>query len=339
VVVLSALVLGITLGVKNLYGTDAQTMAMKIKPLLAILHINIDEKKIGDVAGKFVERISQTDLGSGVSTSRDVGVSDNVLGSGSNNNNENLLFKVVIMSDIHEDVQNLDKAVSLIKSRGIETVFILGDTTNYGDTTALNKVKNVLENSGLDYYVLPGDHDLAQSVNVANFNQVFGQDNQVIQIKDHKFLLFNNSYNFTKIGTSQISWLENNIIGADFVLLSQPLYTKGLTTFFENIYMGSSSIEPGSEDLKSKQEEVRDQGIAILSLIRSENNVKAVFAGEHHKSSKLTDSNRNSLEHYVVGAISNTVNEYPQNIIQTPRFSLLSVFKDRTYQVNDIVLN
>jgi hypothetical protein len=339
VVVLSALVLGITLSVKNLYGIDAQTLAMKTKPLLAKLHINIDEKMVGDVAGKFVERISQTDLGSGVSTSRYTEESDKGSVSGFNNKNEKLLFNVAIMSDIHEDTQNLDKALNLAKNKGVETVFVLGDITNYGDLAALNKVKNVLEKSGFEYFVLPGDHDLAQSVNTLNFNQVFGSDNQVVQIKDHKFLLFNNSYNFTKIGVSQISWLENNIVGADFVLLSQPLYTKGLTPFFENIYMGSSSTEPESADLKSGQEEVRDQGAAILSLIRSENNVKAIFAGEHHKSSKLADSNRSSLEHYVIGAVSNTVNEYPQNIIQTPRFSLLSVFVDRTYQVEDVVLN
>jgi hypothetical protein len=103
--------------------------------------------------------------------------------------------------------------------------------------------------------------------------------------------------------------------------------------------MGSSSTEPASEELMSKQETVRDQGTAILALIRSENNVKAIFAGEHHKSSELTDPSRSSLKHYVVGAVSNTVNDYPQNIIQTSRFSLLSVFEDRTYQVDDVVLN
>ena len=339
VVVLSALVLGITLGMKSLYGTNAETLAMSVKPLLAKIHINIDEKKIGQVAGKFVERMSQTDLGSGVSTSRDTVESDNRLVSGSNNKNEKLLFNVAVMSDIHEDTQNLEKALNLAKNKGLEKVFILGDITNYGDVVTLNKVKNVLDKSGLEYFVLPGDHDLAQSVSVSNFVQVFGSDNQVVKVGDYKFLLFDNSFNFTKIGAPQISWLQNNIIGADFILLSQPLYTKGLTPFFEKIYMGSTSTDPETQALKAQQEEVRDQGIALLNLIRTENNIKAIFAGEHLKSSELTDSVRDTLKHYVVGAVSSIVNEYPQNIIQTPRFSLLSVFEDRTYQVEDIMLN
>jgi hypothetical protein len=339
VVVLSALVLGITLGMKSLYGTNPEAIAMSAKPWLARFHINIDEKKIGQVAGKFVERVSQTDLGSGASTSRNVGITDKGIVPGSTSKADTLLFNVAVMSDIHEDTQNLEKALNLAKNKGVKKVFILGDITNYGDVINLNKVKSVLDKSGLEYFVLPGDHDLAQSVSTANFTKVFGIENQVVTVEGFKFLLFDNSFNFTKIGVPQISWLQNNIIGTDFVLLAQPLYTKELTPFFEKIYMGSSSTDPETEALKLKQEEVRDQGVSLLNLIRSENNVKAIFAGEHHKSSKLVDSNRSSLEHYVVGAVSSTINEYPQNIIQTPRFSLLSVFKDRTYQVEDIMLN
>ena len=339
VVVLSALVLGITMGVRSLYTMDAESLVTKAQPLLAKLNINVDEKQLGDVAGKFVERVSQTDLGSGVSTSRIIDESDKEGVSGSKNKEEKLLFNVAIMSDIHEDTQNLEKSLELAKNKGVKTVFLLGDSTNYGEIAALNKVKNVLDNSGLEWFVLPGDHDLAQTSSVSNFTQVFGANVQVINIQDYKFVLFDNSYNYTKINTSQIMWLESNIKGADFVLLSQPLFTEGLTPFFEKIYMGSSSTDPDSEDMKLKQEEVRDQGKAILNLIRSENNVKAIFAGEHHKSSELTDSVRGSLKHYVAGAVSSTVKEYPQNIIQTSRFSLLSVFDGGIYKVEDVVIN
>lgn len=336
VVVLSSLVLGITLGIKSLSNTDAETLVLMTKPLLAKLHINVDEKKVGDVAGKFVERISETNLGSGVSTSRVGSGTDSDVLAGSN---KELLFHVAIMSDVHEDTQNLEKALKMAKSEGVGTVFLLGDATNYGDVVTLQKVKNVLDNSGLYYYVLPGDHDIAQTSSVANFKQVFGPDDQVVTVGGYKFLLLNNSYNFTKITPDQIVWLENNTAGADFMLLAQPLYTTGLTAFFEKIYMGSSSTEVEEQSKILAQGDVRDQGISILNLIRSEAKIKAVFAGEHHKSSKLVDATRASLSHYIVGAISNTVNEYPQSIIQTPRFSVLSVFKDQTYQVDDVVLN
>lgn len=336
VVVLSALVLGVTLGVKSIYSADINNIALRAKNLLAVVHINVDEEKVGEVAGKFVERVSQTNLGSGASTSRYVEDSANTDVSSSN---KKVLFNVAILSDVHEDLVNLEKALNLAGDRGVGTLFLIGDITNFGDLPALEKVKNVLDKSGVRYFVIPGDHDLAQSVSTDNFTQVFGPDNRVVDIYGYKFLLFDNSYNYTPISADKISWLQNNIDTTDFVFLSQPLYTTGLTPFFENIYMGSSSTDPETEDLKTKQEIVRDQGQSILSLIRSQSNIKAVFAGEHHKSSKTVDAKRSSLEHYIVGAVSSTVNDYPQSIIQAPRFSLLTIYEDKTYQVEDIVLD
>jgi len=47
---------------------------------------------------------------------------------------------------------------------------------------------------------------------------------------------------------------------------------------------------------------------------------------------------RSTLEHYVVGAVTDTVNEYPQNIIQTPRFSVLNLYEDGSYKVEEQVI-
>ncbi|GIW69777.1 MAG: hypothetical protein KatS3mg101_0524 [Patescibacteria group bacterium] len=334
VIVLAALVLGVTLGAKELYSLDSAKFGRLVSSLLSKVHINVSEEQVGSVAGKFAERISQTNLGSGVSTIRSEDESDrNVYAT------KDVLVKLAVLSDIHDDLINLEKALDEVRARGIEYAFVLGDLTGYGDVASLRKVKDVLDASGLVYYALPGDHDLAQSLDTSNFNDVFGKEYGKIKIAGYNFIYFNNSANFTKISPAAISWLENEISDADFILLSQPLYTKGLTAPFDKIYMGSTNGELKDESLADEQEAVLTQGQLLLSLIRRNPSLKAVVAGDHHKSSFLQDAERTSLMHYVVGAVTSTLNEYPQSALQTSRFSVLSIFQDGSYKIEDVVLD
>lgn len=334
VVVLAALVLGITLGAKELYSLDSAKFGKMASSLLSKIHINVTEEQVGTVAGKFAERISQTNLGSGVSTSRPAGEVDNSVYA-----TKDVLVRIAVLSDIHDDLANLEKALDGVGARDIEYVFLLGDLTGYGDIDSLNNVKNVLDGSGIIYYVLPGDHDLAQSLNTGNFNSVFGKEYGKIKIAGYTFIYFDNSANYTKISPSAISWLENEISNADFVLLSQPLYTESLAAPFNKIYMGSTNGELKDESLADEQEAVLTQGKFLLELFRDNPNVKAVVAGDHHKSSSLQDAQRSSLMHYVTGAITSTLNEYPQRALQSPRFSVLSIYQDGSYNVEDVVLD
>lgn len=334
IVVLTALVLGVTLGAKELYAVDAMKFGKITSNLLAKLHVTVDEQKAGEIAGKFAERISQTNLGSGVSTSRPEDPSDKSVYAA-----KSLALEVAVLSDIHEDTVNLDKALEKIKQRGVKTVFVLGDLTGFGDVETLEKIKNVFDNSGLTYFVIPGDHDIAQSLNYDNFTQVFGTDYGKVELLGYTFGYFGNAANYTPVSTQTVSWLEGEVKNIDFLLTSQPLYVEGLNPPFNSIFMGSTSETPADPDLEEKQEVVRDQGKFILNLIRENSNVKAVIAGDHHKSSSLQDANRSSLMHYVVGAVSSTLNEYPQKVLQSSRFSVLSIFQDGSYEVSDVVLD
>ena len=334
VVVLTALVLGVTLGAKELYAVDSVRFGKISSSLLAKIHVNVDEGQIGEVAGKFAERISQTNLGSGVSSSRPEGEADKSVYAG-----KDAVAEIAIMSDIHDDAANLNIALEKIRERGIENVFILGDVTGYGDVSSLTKIKDILEGSGVEYFVLPGDHDLADSLDAGNFTSVFGQEYGEVDISGYNFVYFNNAANYTVINPPAISWIEKELPGADFFLLSQPLNTEGLTPYFNNIYMGSSNGEVTDVSLFEKQEAVRSQGELLLSLVRDSPDMKALIAGDHHISSSLVDSKRSSLMHYVVGAITSSLNDYPQKALQSSRFSILSIYQDGSYEVSDIILD
>jgi len=254
-------------------------------------------------------------------------------------NKSELLFKICVFSDIHEDEENLKKSMGKISEIGCEKIFVIGDVTNYGDVNSLKKIRNILEGYGIDYYAIPGDHDIAESMSVENFNSVFGINYHILEHKGVWFMMIDNSPNFTEIGDSQMNWIERNIGKADFVVLSQPLYVEGLNPPFNSTYMGSMLAVPESDDMKEKQAKVREQGEFLLDMIRKNTSIKATIAGEHHRSSKIEDSVRLGLVHHVLGAVTSTVNDFPQTAIQTSRFSVLSVYKDGNYMLDDVLID
>ncbi len=335
ITVLSALVLGITLGIRATYNLNTLEVAQISNSILGKLGVPVKDSRVGEVAGKFVERISQTDIGMGVSTIR----TEEASASASDSSSKDVKFKVAVFSDIHEDTQNLSKALDLAISNKVAAIFILGDLTNFGDIPTLQMIKKQLDASGVTYYTIPGDHDIAQTSSLENFSQVFGSNYQKVALDGYTFLLVDNSPNYTKLPPVEISWIDNNITSADYIFLSQPLFVDGLNPPFNRMYMGSTQSAPETDQLKQKQLDVRDQGTLLLGLIRDTKNVKAVIAGDQHMSSELADSKRADLKHYVVGAITDKVDSYPQKIIQSSRISILNIYTDGTYDLNDLPLN
>jgi hypothetical protein len=253
--------------------------------------------------------------------------------------NNELLFKICIVSDIHQDEENLIKTIQKIKESGCEKLFVLGDLTNYGDMDSLKNIRDILNTSGLEYYAIPGDHDIADSLSPENFNEVFGINYHIMEYKGVGFLLIDNSANYTEIGNIQMSWIEEHIDGVDFVVMAQPLFTEGLNPPFDVTYMGSLLNPPEDYSLRKKQQFVKEQRQFLLDIIRKRENIKAIIAGDHHRSSELEDPSRKGLYHYVVGAVTSTVNDFPQSAIQTPRFSVLSVYDEGKYSIEDVLID
>jgi len=198
-----------------------------------------------------------------------------------------------------------------------------------------------LDSFDLDYYAIPGDHDLAASLDATNFIKIFDTNDYLVTIEDYTFLAFDNSANYTRMTSERMSWFGDMVKEADFVLLSQPVFTDGLSAPFKDMFMGHSREEPEG-DLKALQDGVREQRDEILESIRDED-VGVVFAGDHHRSSYTKDSVDGDLGHYMVGAITDAVYEIPQKILQsmgaTARFSLLVIDDSGDVKVSEITLD
>ena len=331
IVVLSALIVGIALVVKGIHNFDDTKFAKISANLLSMAHINVTEDQVGDVAGKFVERVTNTNI-SASSTSR--------LESDSNDatsTDAKLLVEVAVIADVQEDFAAFTRSLNQIKDRNISKVIVLGDLTNFGEIDALREIKKILDASGLTYYVLPGDHDLAASLNSENFIQVFGKTNYVIDIEDFNFLFLDNSANFTPLLPDTLKWFNDEVKTADFVFLAQPLFTDSLNLPFSKMYMGSTLSEP-SEALIENQSRVKEQRNQLLKSIQG-SAVSAVFGADHHRSNHVKDPIRVSLEHHTLGAIAGEVNDLPQKILQSSRFAILNIYDDKSYKVEEVLMD
>src|SRR3989344_2345709 len=83
--------------------------------------------------------------------------------------------KFAILSDTHSDSSNTRKALSQAKSLGARYIMNTGDLTTVGSIQELTEAKADFDSVGLDYFVIPGDHDLYDSAGPANFQEIFGK--------------------------------------------------------------------------------------------------------------------------------------------------------------------
>jgi hypothetical protein len=317
IVILTAFVLFVSFAVKTLATMDAQKFVRLSSPLLARLHINVDEEQVGEVAGKFVERITKTSI----STKSDGEEGDSESAENSEEDKE-VLYKVALMADSEGSFHNLNAALVEVSGEGITKVFFLGDLTGYGEKENMVEGKGVLDASGLEYIIIPGDHDLAASEppGTKNFEDVFDLRHKTAWVGDYKFVMFDNSANYTPLSEEDMLWFQREVDDADFVLLSQPLYHPSV-----NRVMG---VVDGEE-----VEEVKSQADELLNMIRGFD-VKAVFAGDQHSYSKNRDEVKPELTHYVVGALLKGGLRNPEG----PHYSIMVFYDDGSYKVENISL-
>lgn len=335
IVVLSALVLIISYTSKELSTFDT----IKFTSLLG--QVGLDQDQVGEVAGNFAKRVSDTDLGLIGEFSKDTAAQneavtqENIIAAKSTRleetvteeedaKNGTVVLKVALFADSHSDIENLTSAISLAEDNQVKAIFHLGDHTNLGVDTYLEEAKALMDQANVPYYAVPGDRDLWQTVGPENFISIFGDNYHSVTLSGYKFVVLDNSANNTVVPDFLVNWFNTEVGEADFVLLSQPLYHPT-----NNKVMG---ITNGEEVTL-----VRQQAEELLATIRA-SNVKAIIAAEQHISSENTDPERSSLKHIVLGAITSTINERPQKILQSSRFSILSIYADGKYDIEQIIL-
>lgn len=214
-------------------------------------------------------------------------------------------LRFAVMADIHLDSENFKKALRTTRENGSEFVIIAGDLTSLGKKEELVLMKKILDENGLEYYVIPGNHDLwySEKIKVNVFREIFGWEYQAFKKGGVKFILVNNgSYlglnGAPKVGDgNQRFWLEKEVeeclkivcLVFAHIPLNHPVSTH---------VMGENNPGAASE-----------AGRLVNLLV--ENKVREVFAGHLHFSSSYEID---GLRTTVVGAITKARN------LQSPKF-------------------
>jgi predicted phosphodiesterase len=330
IIILTAFILSISYFVKEISTFDAVKFAKMTNPIFSKVGLNGDDmmKLTGIVLGR-VGSAGIADKNSGFETAA---AEDGDVAGVSALSSGNVRFKVAIMADSHDSSDLLKKALVQSETLGVRAVFHLGDLTDLGYLNKLHDAKKVLHDSGLNYYAIPGDRDLWWSVGPQTFLEVFETNYHSVKIDGVKFVMLDNSANYSVIDEVQMSWFKREVRDADFVLLAQPLYISEKHVYYNTEFMGIMGVVKGETVLKVKQ-----QADEILTAIR-ESSVKAVVAGDHHLSSKTRDPVKNDLEHYVVGPVIGIGDtEGRLRSAQSSRFSILTIFEDG-FEMEDVVL-
>lgn len=236
----------------------------------------------------------------------------------------NLAFKFLLMTDSHSDNANLNKAINQAKQLYPDFKFIigLGDYTDVGTISELQKVKKELDNSDLRYFLIPGDHDLWDCRNrdllaTACFNQVFGPAYQSFTFNDFFFILLDNSNNYTGFDAEQLQWIADELeksreVKGIFVFIHEPLF------------------HPSSEHVMGwVEKKLKLQAEQLLFQLKDTGLVKKVFAGDIHYFSQYSEP-KTGLSMITIGAITSERNP------QAPRFGVVSVFDDGSTKVEDV---
>lgn len=338
IVILSAFILGIALMVKEMAGLDPYGVVKLASPVLE--KVGISTEKAGEVAGSFAERLLKTSIAPSESYKEDLGgrvgitdgSEDDNLGDGdTSSTSRRIVFKAVMMGDSANDNAALNKALDLAGGLNANRVFYLGDYTQVGELNNLQAAKSIMDESGLLYYSLPGDRDLDINSSPADFNNyysVFGEPRFSVTINDVnigaiKFVLLNNAANYTPIDNETLGQFYQELEGADYVILPQPLYHP-MASYGKPV-MGVVNGETVPV--------MKDQANEILSKIR-ESNVKSIIAGDQHSFDRVLDEQKPGLEHVSIGPVSKERAEQSVSSI-----TLLTIYDNDTYSVEEVKLD
>lgn len=206
-----------------------------------------------------------------------------------------------VMADVHNDWVEFEQALAVAKEKEPEFVIVAGDLTNLGKREELEKAKETLDKANLNYFVIPGNHDLwfGNKIKADVFNEVFGNRFQSFKKDKIKFILIDNG-SYSGLREDQFEWLKNEVAECRIFYC--------LAFAHMPLNHGTSEHIMGEDDVKAASD------AANLVKLFVSSGVKKLFAGHLHYQTSYT---LDGLETTLVGAITR------DRSYQIPRFMMV----------------
>ncbi len=208
--------------------------------------------------------------------------------------------KIAVMADIHDDTNELEKMLNKAKGDGVELVVVAGDLTNQGKIDELKNIKKVLDESGLRYEVIPGNHEYYNNF----FKSIFGKNYQSVLIGEIKLILVDNGF-WQGLGTAQKEWLQSEVKDCR-ILICIAIMHKPLNNSLSNHVMGENNKTVAAE------------AVWLRNLLIGAG-VRQIESGHLHYA---TSYELEGIRTDIVGAISRERNN------ESPRFTELMIGKN-----------
>lgn len=241
--------------------------------------------------------------------------------------NKPVSFSFLLVADSHNENNYLQKALEQGKGRAKNLQFVigLGDYTEVGTLAELQSAKKVFDAAGLRYFLAVGDHDLWDARDKGsispevNFNKVFGQSYQSFVFKNVKFILMDNADIYLGMSQDQLDWVSLNLKKARvdenakliFGFIHAPLY------------------HPSSDHTMGNTEpKLKDQAKLLINMLKNEG-TDELFAGDIHFFTRYQEP-ETKLNMTTLGAVASAKNT------QAPRYSIVTVYEDGSYSVEDV---
>lgn len=230
------------------------------------------------------------------------------------------LMRIALVADSENENDFLEKALRQAQGMGVNFVIGLGDWSQVGTEKELSDAKAVFERIKIPYYLAAGDHDLWDSRNrgeeaLFNFKKVFGEPSRVFEKNNVQFVVLDNSD------------IYKGIDSGDLELLNSKLKTPNSKLSF--VFAHKTPFHPQSAHVMGEgSEEVSRQARNLINILEA-NKVSGFFSGDLHFFATF-NSPSGSVKMTTVGAASAERN------FQGPRFAVLTIYNDYSWEVEDV---
>lgn len=121
-------------------------------------------------------------------------------------------FKFIVCGDPQNNYQQFGKILEAAKS--VDFLIIAGDETGSGTPTEFGNFVNLIKNSGVTYYCVPGNHDVATSPVSEAYTSYLGQPHRSFDYMNTHFVLIDNSSQQQGFYPQERDWVRDDLKAA-----------------------------------------------------------------------------------------------------------------------------
>jgi 3',5'-cyclic AMP phosphodiesterase CpdA len=121
-------------------------------------------------------------------------------------------YSFLVCGDPHGRTDLLSEIVA--QAREGEFLIVVGDMTTGKGQQEMQDMKDYLDSTGIQYYVIPGDNDMPQG-DRSIFQAVFGPDYYSIDVQDSHLVFLDDAVKGVGVSSEQLAWLREDLAGLE----------------------------------------------------------------------------------------------------------------------------